>query len=208
MRLGFAGRRVSSVERAMSVPLSGPFDTGQLPRIAAHPVTVTVARTIAPGWEAEFLRWADELIAAAREFPGCLGAAVLHPGADGGEYQIIVRFSDGLMLRVWERSAIRNDLMERSDQFVTGTRMQRTVGVEEWFNATGNAEPKRPLWKKMSIDIAWVYPAALFFSIVLAPLLVKIPLGFRVLTSIAAVTIVMQFIVMPIRKRLRAKRRF
>ena len=192
----------------MSVPLSGPFDTGQLPRIAAHPVTVTVARTVAPGWEAEFLKWADELIAAAREFPGCLGAAVLHPGADGGEYQIIVRFSDGLMLRVWERSAIRNDLMERADKFVTGTRMSRTVGVEEWFNAAGNAELKRPLWKKLSFDVAWVYPAALIISVFLAPLLVKIPLGIRVLTSIAVVTLVMQFIVMPIRKRLRARRRF
>src|SRR6185295_2518174 len=192
----------------MSIPLSGLFDTGQLPRIAPHPVTVTVARTIAPGWEAEFLKWADELIAAAREFPGCLGAAVLHPGADGGEYQIIVRFSDGLMLRVWERSAIRNELMERSEQFVTGTRLSRTVGVEEWFNATGNADPKRPLWKKLSLDVLWVYPAALIISVVLAPLLVKIPLGIRVLTSIAVVTIAMQFIVMPIRKRLRAKRRF
>jgi antibiotic biosynthesis monooxygenase (ABM) superfamily enzyme len=192
----------------MSAPLTGPFDTGQLPRIAPHPVTVTVARTIAPGWEAEFLRWADELVAAAREFPGCLGAAVLHPGADGGEYQIIVRFSDGLMLRVWERSAIRNELMDRSDKFVTSTRVQRTVGVEEWFNAAGNAEPKRPLWKKLSLDVLWVYPAALFITLVVAPLLVKIPLGLRVLTSIAVVTVFMLFIVHPIRKRLRARRQF
>ncbi|MEO8267025.1 MAG: antibiotic biosynthesis monooxygenase, partial [Ilumatobacteraceae bacterium] len=166
----------------MSLPLSGPFDTGQLPRLAPHPVTVTVARTIAPGWEAEFLRWADELVTAVREFPGCLGAAVLHPGADGGEYQIIVRFSDGLMLRVWERSGIRNELMDRADQFVTGTRMQRTVGVEEWFDAAGLAAPKRPLWKQLSFEVAWVYPAALIISVFLAPLLVKIPLGIRVLT--------------------------
>jgi antibiotic biosynthesis monooxygenase (ABM) superfamily enzyme len=171
-------------------------------------VTVTVARTIAPGWEAEFLRWADELVAAVREFPGCLGAAVLHPGAEGGEYQIIVRFADGLMLRVWERSAIRNDLMERSDRFVTGSRMQRTVGVDEWFNAAANAEPKRPLWRKMSIDVAWVYPTALLISVFAAPLLVKMPLGIRVLVSIAFVTVLMQFIVQPIRKRLRARRRF
>jgi uncharacterized protein len=192
----------------MSVPLSGPFDTGQLPRLAPYPVTVTVARTVAPGKEAEFLRWADEIVAAVREFPGCLGAAALHPGADGGEYQIIVRFSDGLMLRVWERSAIRNELMDRAEQFVTGARVQRTVGVEEWFDAAGLAEPKRPMWKKLSIDVAWVYPAALIFSVFLAPLLVKIPLGIRVLTSLAIVTIVMQFVVMPIRKRLRDKRRF
>ncbi len=192
----------------MSVPLSGPFDTGQLPRLAPHPVTVTVARTIAPGREAEFLRWADQLVTAVREFPGCLGAAVLHPGADGGEYQILVRFSDGVTLRAWERSEIRNEWMDRADQFVTGARMQRTVGVEEWFNAAGLAEPKRPLWKKLSFEVAWVYPAALLISVVLAPLLVKIPLGIRVLTSIAVVTVVMQFMVLPIRKRLRAKRRF
>ncbi|MEP7112161.1 MAG: antibiotic biosynthesis monooxygenase [Ilumatobacteraceae bacterium] len=192
----------------MSLPLSGSFDTGQLPRLAPYPVTITVARTIAPGWEAEFLSWADELVTAAREFPGCLGAAVLHPGAAGGEYQIIVRFSDGLMLRVWERSAVRNALMEQSDQFVTSTRLQRTVGVEEWFNATGLAEVRRPLWKKMSIDVAWVYPTSLFFSLVVAPLLVKIPLGLRVLTSMAAFSIVMQFLVTPTRKRLRDKRRF
>jgi antibiotic biosynthesis monooxygenase (ABM) superfamily enzyme len=59
----------------------------------------------------------------------------------------------------------------------------------------------------MSIDIAWVYPVALFVSLIAAPLLVKIPLLLRVLTSIAVVTIVMQFIVSPIRKRIRAKRR-
>jgi antibiotic biosynthesis monooxygenase (ABM) superfamily enzyme len=112
------------------------------------------------------------------------------------------------MLRVWERSAIRNELMERSDKFVTGSRMQRTVGVDEWFNAAGNAEPKRPLWKKLSIDVAWVYPTALLISVFAAPLLVKMPLGVRVLVSIAFVTVLMQFIVLPIRKRLRAHRRF
>jgi uncharacterized protein len=192
----------------MSVPLSGPFDTSKLPRIAAYPVTVTVARTVAPGREAEFLNWADDVVAAARNFPGSLGAAVLHPGDAGGEYQIIVRFTDGLALRAWERSAVRDELMDRADGFVTSTRMQRTVGVQEWFDATGNAEPKRPVWKKLSIDVAWVYPAALIISVFLAPLLVKIPLGIRVLTSIAVVTIVMQFIVLPIRRRLRARRRF
>ena len=34
-----------------------------------------------------------------------------------------------------------------------------------------------------------------------------LPLGLRVLTSIAVVTVVMQFFVLPIRQRIRAKRR-
>ena len=32
----------------MSLQLSGTFDTSQLPRIAPEPVTITVARTVAP----------------------------------------------------------------------------------------------------------------------------------------------------------------
>ena len=152
------------------------------------------------------MRWADELVDAARQFPGCLGAAVFHPGDAGGEYQIIVRFSDGLMLRDWERSAIRNDLMDRSERFVTGSRLQRTVGVDEWFEAAGHAEPKRPLWKKLSIDVAWVYPVALFISVFAAPLLAKMPMVARVLTSAAVITTVMHFVVQPLRKQLRARR--
>ena len=112
------------------------------------------------------------------------------------------------ILRAHFRAAGRALLEQGILWWSSKERIERTVGVEEWFNATGLAEPKRPLWKKMSIDVAWVYPTALFFSVVLAPLLVKIPLGLRVLTSIAAVTVVMQFVVGPIRKRIRARRRF
>jgi uncharacterized protein len=191
----------------MSLPLSGSFDTSQLPRLAPDPVTVTVARTVTPGWEAEFMRWGDELVATVRQFRGCLGAAVFHPGDAGGEYQIIVRFADGLMLRDWERSAARDDLMDRSERFVTGSRLQRTVGVEEWFDAAGHAEPKRPLWKKLSIDVAWVYPVALIISVVIAPALVKLPIEARVLLSAGIITTVMHVVVSPMRMRLRSRRR-
>ena len=190
----------------MSVSLTGAFDTGQLSRLAPYPVTVTVARTVAPGWEAEFMVWADELVAEARKFPGCLGAGAFHPGEAGGEYQIVVRFADGLSMRLWERSAARNELMERSEHFIIAARMQRTVGVDEWFEATGLAEPRRPVWRKLSIDVAWVYPVALMISVFAAPLLIKIPLLMRVLTSAAVVTAIMHFIVQPLRRRLRGRR--
>ena len=113
----------------MALALSGPFDTAQLPRVASDPVTVTVARTVLPGYEAEFLRWADDVVATVRSFHGCLGAGVLHPGPDGGEYQIVFRFIDGLHLRLWERSPQRAALMQAAEPFVTGERGQRTVGV-------------------------------------------------------------------------------
>jgi antibiotic biosynthesis monooxygenase (ABM) superfamily enzyme len=191
----------------MSVPLTGAFDTDRLPRIAADPVTVTVARRVLPGWEAEFLGWADELLAAVRTAPGCLGAAVFSPGHAGGEYQIIARFANGVLLRDWERSAIRNELMDRSDEFVTGARLSRTVGVDAWFDAGGNAQPKRAWWQRLFLDVAWIYPVSLMMAVFVSPSFVSLPLAARVLLGAAIVTIAVQVVVGPMRRRLRSKRR-
>lgn len=191
----------------MSLTLSGPFDTAQLPRLAPDPVTVTVARTIEPGYEAAFLRWADELVTAVRQAPGCLGAAVFHPGQGGGEYQIVVRFHDGLTLREWERSAVRDELMRRADAFVVSARMQRTVGVQAWFEAAGHAQPSRPWWKRLFIDVAWVYPLSMVSALVMAPHLGTLPLAARVLIGATVITLAIQAFVSPLRKRIRRHRR-
>jgi antibiotic biosynthesis monooxygenase (ABM) superfamily enzyme len=191
----------------MGFTLTGPFSTAELPRLAPDPVTVTVARTVQPGWEAEFLRWADELVGAARAAHGCLGAAVFHPGEAGGEYQIIVRFANGVLLRDWERSDARNELMERADRFVTGVRMQRTVGVDAWFEAAGNAVPKRPWWKRLAIDVAWVFPVSMTMSVFVAPWFGSLPLPARVLIGATLITCFLQLVVSPTRKRLRGLRR-
>lgn len=196
-----------SVLRLMSLQLTGPFDTGTLPRIAADPVTVTVARRVAPGREAEFLAWADELIAEVRTSRGCLGAAVFHPGSVGGEYQIVVRFADGLTLRAWERSEVRERLMARADGFVTSARMQRTVGVDEWFEAAAHAPAKRPVWRSVLIDVAWVYPVSMAVALFVSPWLVEWPLGARVAFGATLVTVAMSLAVGPIRRRLRLRRR-
>jgi uncharacterized protein len=191
----------------VSLQLTGPFDTGKLPVIAADPVTVTVARRVAPGREAEFLAWADQLVAAVRDSPGCLGAAVFHPGPIGGEYQIVVRFVDGLSLRQWERSAVREQLMDRADSFVTSARMQRTVGVDAWFEAAAHATPKRPMWKALLIESAWVYPVSMAMTLFVSPWLIDWPLAARVAAGTALITLSLSLAVGPLRKRLRARRR-
>jgi len=191
----------------MTLALTGPFDTGKLPRLAPDPVTVTVARRIQPGYEAEFLRWADEIVAAVQGFPGCLGAAVFHPGGAGGEYQIVVRFVDGMRLRDWERSAVRDALMDRSERFVLAARMQRTVGVDEWFEAAAHAQPRRTWWHRLFVDVAWVFPVSLLSSLFVAPVVRDLPLLVRVLIGVAVITVALQVVVAPARRRLRALRR-
>lgn len=190
----------------MNTLLSGPFDTAQLPRIAGAPVTVTVSRSIAPGREAEFEVWADDMMEKARAFPGCLGAGVLHPGPGGGEYHVVFRFVDGLALRLWERSPQRSVLLAEADQFIIGARVHRTVGVEDWFDLPARSEPRRPLWHRIVTDVLWVYPVALLASLFVAPLLARLPLTARSILSTALITLVMRLAVGPLRGRIRARR--
>ena len=187
--------------------LSGPFDTAQLPRIAPSPVTVTVSRSVAAGREAEFGHWAEQMAERARAFPGSLGAGVLQPGPDGGDFQIVFRFVDGLALRLWERSPQRAGLLAEADQFVTSERVQRTVGVEEWFDLPSRSEPSRPMFHRIVTDVLWVYPVALLASLFVAPLLARLPLEARTLVSAGLITLVMRLAVGPMRTRLRSRRR-
>jgi len=190
----------------MALTLSGPFDTAQLPRIAPTPVTVTVARSVVPGFEAQYVQWTEEVVATLRKFHGCLGAGVLHPGPDGGEHQIVFRFVDGLHLREWERSPQRAALMRRAAGFVETERIQRTVGVDNWFELSARAEPKRPLWGRIATDVAWVYPVAIVSSIVVAPRIAQMPFAVRVTISTLLITAVMRLAVGPLRSKLRSRR--
>lgn len=190
----------------MNTVLSGPFDTAQLPRIAPAPVTVTVSRQVAPGREEEFAEWADHMVIRARAFPGSLGAGVLHPGPDGGDWQIVFRFVDGLALRLWERSPQRAALLAEADQFVVSARVHRVVGVEDWFDMPTRAEPKRPLWHCIATDVIWVYPVAILASVFVAPVLARLPVFGRTLLSVALITLVMRLAVGPLRTRLRSRR--
>ena len=190
----------------MTLALSGPFDTAQLPRVASQPVTITVARTVAPGFEGEYLQWTDDVVATLRRFHGCLGAGVLHPGPDGGEHQIVFRFVDGVHLREWERSPQRAVLMARAREFVSGERIMRTVGVDSWFELSNRAEPHRPLWGRIVTDVAWVYPVAIVISLFVAPQIAQLPFAVRVTISTLLITAVMRLAVGPLRSKLRRRR--
>ncbi len=190
----------------MVTSLSGTFDTAQLPRIAADPVTVTVARTVAPGFEAQYMQWTDDVVATLRKFHGCLGAGVLQPGPDGGEHQIVFRFVDGIHLREWERSPQRAALMARAACFVSNERIQRTVGVDNWFELPERAEPKRNKYGRIATDVAWVYPIAILASLLLAPRIAELPVAVRVPISSLLITAVMRLAIGPMRTKLRSRR--
>ena len=186
--------------------LTGPFDTRELPRIGADPVTVTVSRSVRAGAEAAFEEWAVRMQSEVSRFPGCLGAGVLHPGADGDEYHLVFLFTDALSLRRWERSSERAALLADVEPLVADVRVQRTVGVDTWFELPERADPPVPKWQRLLTDVALVYPVSLSMSIFVGPRLVDLPLVPRVLLVTAVITMIMMLVVAPVRRRIRRRR--
>jgi antibiotic biosynthesis monooxygenase (ABM) superfamily enzyme len=196
----------ATVGRLMPTTLIGPFDTSELPRFGLDPVTVTVSRDIAPGHEAYFEAWADEVEDVLTAFPGCLGVGVLNTGAAGGRYHIVFRFVDLVALRRWERSPERHALLARLDQHVLATEVRRTVGVDHWFDAPLLVEPRRPWWRRWLGDVLWILPMALAVTFLLGPHLTMIPILPRVVLTTVLTTAFVGFVLAPARRRLRHRR--
>jgi antibiotic biosynthesis monooxygenase (ABM) superfamily enzyme len=138
--------------------------------------------------------------------PGCLGATVLWPAKSTDPYQMVFRFVDVLHLRKWERSDIRQELRARADDLVESEKVTVTAGTEEFFNALGDIERHRSRMHKFFFDVAWVYPAALLFSVVLAPYFAKIEIFPRVLISTMTIGLTSKYATGPIRKWSRRRR--
>lgn len=186
--------------------LTGSFDTSELPKLGSGPVTVTVARDVAPGFEPEFNATVRRFEAALLSFPGCLGVGVLRPGFDDGPSQIVFRFTDPVSLRRWERSPERAAILAELDPFVVGTRVQRVHGVERFFDLPELAGPDRAAWKSFVSDVAWVSPASLVVSVAVAPHWDGFPLLARVVLGVAVMTALIAFGLTPVRQRLRRRR--
>ena len=185
--------------------LTGSYDTSELPRMGAGPVTVTVSREIVPGRELEFEEMAAQVERDIVSFPGCLGIGVLRPGPTGGEYQIVFRFTDPVSLRRWERSSERANALQRMQSLVIDTRVQRVHGVEEFFELNSLAKSKQPWYRRVVGDVAWVFPVALTVSLLVSPHLTFLPIAPRVLSVVLIMTMLMSFAVDPVRTRVRLR---
>ncbi|MFY8238481.1 MAG: hypothetical protein ACOVK5_04525 [Ilumatobacteraceae bacterium] len=186
--------------------LTGDFNTGKLPKIAPGAITVAIARTVATHNRPAFEQWCHDMTEAVHHAPGCLGATVLWPAKSTDPYQMVFRFVDVLHLRKWERSDIRQELRARADDLVESEKVTVTAGTEEFFNALGDVERHRSRMHKFLFDVAWVYPAALLFSVVLAPYFAKIEIFPRVLISTVAIGLTSKYATGPIRTWSRRRR--
>ena len=112
----------------------------------------------------------------------------------------VFRFADVLSLRQWERSEIRQELRDKGDSLIDSEKVTATAGTEEFFNALGEVERHKTRTGKFLADVAWVYPIALFFTLVLAPYFARIDVLPRVLISTGLIGATSKYATGPIRK--------
>jgi uncharacterized protein len=81
------------------------------PPARREPVTVTIARRVAPGREADFEDFSAALTRATTAYAGFLGAGMLRPGHAGEPWHVVFRFDSIAHLRAWEVSPERAELL-------------------------------------------------------------------------------------------------
>jgi antibiotic biosynthesis monooxygenase (ABM) superfamily enzyme len=186
-----------------ALPGHGPSDA-QAPAdarpAADDPVTVLYSRRVKPGREADFEAWARGIVAAARQFPGHLGASVLDaPGSR--EYHILFTFADRRSLRAWLDSDERRRWLARVGELLEADRgLQQLTGLETWFKLPGSNVPTMtppPRWKMWLVSLVAVYPLVLAFQVLVVPRMARLPLPLRALVFPLVLLTLMTFVVMP-----------
>ena len=171
-------------------------------RPPAEPVTVTVARRVAPGRACDFEDWASGILAVAARFPGFLGGGVLRPGEAGREWHVVYRFASNEALHAWEASSERAAWLERAESLMDETAVSRVSGLETWFALPGRTAPAPPRPKMWVVTLLAIYPLALLLNAVVGPLLGDLPLPVRTLVFSGALVTLMTWVVMPRMTRL------
>lgn len=163
---------------------------------AGEPVTVTVARDVRPEQREAFKRWADEILGLAAGFAGNLGTSLLRPGPGSTRYHLVYRFADGESLARWERSAQRQEALDRVEHLAEGADYARVAGLDSFFTALTPPRPG-PRWRLTVLTIGVVFAITLAFQLLVAPHVASWPLPARLLLSATIVVVLLGQVVMP-----------
>jgi uncharacterized protein len=170
---------------------------GELTASGDASVTVTVARKVAVGREADFDEWVGGIVQAAEKFPGFLGAGILRPPETGHEWHVVYRFADADKLGAWEKSAERAEWLARVDDFAGETGTTHVSSLETWFALPGRTAPAPAKWKMAVVTFAAIYPLALLVTLVLVPHTAAWPVLLQPVVFGAVLVPSMTWIVMP-----------
>jgi uncharacterized protein len=138
--------------------------------------TLVVNRRIRPGQEQAYEDWLRRVIQAAGAFPGYMGVTTLSPqGIDSDLRYLIWRFDSEVTLDAWERSDIRNALVNEVQNYAT-QEVESATGMETWFSLPDMRVHPPPKWKMFAVTLPTAYVVSLTARFLLGPFLGDWPL--------------------------------
>jgi antibiotic biosynthesis monooxygenase (ABM) superfamily enzyme len=186
-------------------PLTGPYSDAYLREITDDPVTVAVARVAKDGCEDELRTMLEEMAHVVQHAKGSLGAALFEPGEDGGEYHLVARFRNAVVLRTWEESDERLEILARMAPYVEEVNVAATHSPDAFFAAMAGTS-SRSVHHRWGLDLLWVLPASLVVSVLLSPYTTGLNIVLRVLVGSAAVSLVYALALGPVRGLVKRRR--
>ena len=175
------------------------MSTSTLP---THPgaVTVLVTRRIKPGQEAAYEKLMHDIMRAAAEFPGHLGAHLVRPdeqpGSEPGLYHVVFAFDSQPHLQAWQDSPARSLGLAALEPLVDGPAQMQMIGLAHWF-MTGAQHTPPPRWKVAIVTWLGIFPTVLVLFTLLGDLLSTLPLVPRVMMLTGMVVLIMTWVVAP-----------
>ncbi|PUA79892.1 antibiotic biosynthesis monooxygenase [Nocardioides currus] len=170
------------------------------------PVTTSVTRHVDPTRTSEMLAWVQAGTSLAERFDGFLGSGWVRPSEESPEWHMLYRFADADALAVWEASPQRAWWLEAAQGRIEATRVERRTGIEGWFDepttveatATSAAPVAPPRWKQMVTIFLVFFPLSLVANALIAHSpVVDWPLPLRVLLTVAVMTPLMTYVLLP-----------
>ena len=160
-------------------------------------VTIVISRVVRPGHEVDFERAVGEWLPKSTQFPGHLGALLIHPQSGGQEYGAVIRFRT---LEHWFNFKNAPEYQAFLDEIrpclLEEPRVETATGLEAWFRGDGTHVP--PRWKMALVTWLGVCLTTGILGIVLGPYLSSWPWIGKLLTMNAVVVVALTWLVMPV----------
>ncbi len=162
------------------------------------PVTISIARTVVAGREADYEDWVKGITAQALAFPGHMGVNVIKPRPPSREYVTIFRFDSYEHLEDWKNSPVREAWHQRLQGIVEGESEERKgTGLEFWFSLPELPVSHPSPHKMVLVVTAVVFVLILLINASLVPLIGGWPYPLRVLIVVYLQVALLTYVVMP-----------
>ncbi len=164
------------------------------------PITISVARRVRRGKEAEYEKWVKRVAAAAAAYPGFLGVNVLKPSKDtDGEYVLIAKFDSYEHQQAWEHSEERSDFHSQLGKLTEGEpKVSKVSGIEFWFSLPDVPVHSAPSQHKMALVLCIVvFVLVLLVNILFGKQLALLPLIPRIAILSVVQVLLLTYLIMP-----------